>query len=308
MQPSTTGNCATPETASAARPSLSDPSPPSSPDDQNGSNGGVRFTGTLLKYTNVMKGWQTRLVIVDSSCKRIIYYAYDEIKKPFDRGQVTPRATVDITNATVVPSEEDSVSFSISVASGEVIKFRANDARDRQHWVDRIRQAISVSSQSPVLYPKRISRNCALGPTIADYHRLSRRLQLRHDRGGRLSIVLSIADRHSSFNSSFESADSALQTPELTPGGSPSIDASTKSFKSAVALVDDCHKLLLESIDGLPTVGVFSFADKDILSLKSVSLSTALVLHDCLHALKSLRKTTTIAQLPPSLRIYRSLK
>lgn len=60
--------------------------------------------------------------------------------------------------AVVCPSDEDSRTFTISCASGDILKLRASDARARQEWVDGLRaiteshtQAIGINSaQLPV--------------------------------------------------------------------------------------------------------------------------------------------------------------
>merc|ERR1719350_1581674 len=46
--------------------------------------------------------------------------------------------------ALVVPSEEDSHTFSINFSSGEVFKVRAAEARERQMWVDKLRASTSM--------------------------------------------------------------------------------------------------------------------------------------------------------------------
>lgn len=41
--------------------------------------------------------------------------------------------------AVVCPSDEDSKTFTINCASGDMLKLRAVDARARQEWVDGLR-------------------------------------------------------------------------------------------------------------------------------------------------------------------------
>merc|ERR1719318_1776977 len=47
--------------------------------------------------------------------------------------------------ALIIPSEEDSHTFSINFSSGEVYKVRAAEARERQMWVDKLRASTSMS-------------------------------------------------------------------------------------------------------------------------------------------------------------------
>merc|ERR1719318_2191108 len=46
--------------------------------------------------------------------------------------------------ALVIPSEEDSHTFSINFSSGEVYKVKAVEARERQVWVDKLRASTSM--------------------------------------------------------------------------------------------------------------------------------------------------------------------
>merc|ERR1719318_2188230 len=46
--------------------------------------------------------------------------------------------------ALIIPSEEDSHTFSINFSSGEVYKVRAAEARERQMWVDKLRASTSM--------------------------------------------------------------------------------------------------------------------------------------------------------------------
>lgn len=49
------------------------------------------------------------------------------------------RGQVHLANAVVCPSDEDSRTFTVSCASGDILKLRATDARARQEWVDGLR-------------------------------------------------------------------------------------------------------------------------------------------------------------------------
>ena len=44
--------------------------------------------------------------------------------------------------AVVAPSEEDSQSFTVNGANGEVYKLRGQDAKERQFWVSRLRKEV----------------------------------------------------------------------------------------------------------------------------------------------------------------------
>lgn len=102
-----------------------------------------QLCGQLYKYTNVVKGWQYRWFMVDNCGGNLSYYLFDssndELANPSN-----PRGQVSLAGASICPSDEDSRTFSISCASGDTLKLRAADARERQEWVDGLR-AISES-------------------------------------------------------------------------------------------------------------------------------------------------------------------
>lgn len=50
--------------------------------------------------------------------------------------------------AVVCPSDEDSRTFTISCASGDILKLRAINARARQEWVDGLRNVAECHTQS----------------------------------------------------------------------------------------------------------------------------------------------------------------
>ncbi|XP_026473413.1 oxysterol-binding protein-related protein 11-like isoform X2 [Ctenocephalides felis] len=113
-----------------------------------------QLTGVLYKYTNVMKGWQHRWFSVDPQSGTFSYYLCEagpgDVMSPL--GSV-PRAEVHLAAAVICPSDEDSKSFTINCASGDILKLRAEDARARQEWVDGLR-AIAES------HTKAIGANC----------------------------------------------------------------------------------------------------------------------------------------------------
>lgn len=94
-----------------------------------------QFSGQLYKYTNVMKGWQYRYFHVDANGGLLHYYLC-EGEKP--EGTV-PRGSVHLAGAVICPSEEDSKTFTVNCASGDMLKLRATDARARQEWVNGLR-------------------------------------------------------------------------------------------------------------------------------------------------------------------------
>lgn len=64
------------------------------------------------------------------------------------RGQVSLRGAV------VSPSDEDSRTFTVNCVSGDILKLRAADARERQEWVDGLRAIVESHAQPMPLPPK----------------------------------------------------------------------------------------------------------------------------------------------------------
>ncbi|KAJ8939813.1 hypothetical protein NQ314_010974, partial [Rhamnusium bicolor] len=101
-----------------------------------------QFSGQLYKYTNVMKGWQYRYFLVDANAGLLHYYLC-EGEKP---DGTVPRGSVHLAGAVICPSDEDSKTFTVNCASGDMLKLRAADARARQEW--------AISANSPPLPPR----------------------------------------------------------------------------------------------------------------------------------------------------------
>lgn len=113
------------------------------------------FSGQLYKYTNVMKGWQYRYFMVDAHAGLLHYYLC-EGEKP--DGNV-PRGSAHLAGAVICPSDEDSKTFTVNCASGDMLKLRAQDARARQEWVNGLRAVAeshtkAISVHSPPLPPR----------------------------------------------------------------------------------------------------------------------------------------------------------
>lgn len=90
--------------------------------------------GQLSKFTNALRGYQYRYFILDPSRGTLEYYL------PQDSKRVHPRGFIILSGSIITPSEDDGQTFSICSSSGEIYKLRAQDSRERQFWVDRLRQ------------------------------------------------------------------------------------------------------------------------------------------------------------------------
>ncbi|KAI0208398.1 Oxysterol-binding protein-related protein 11 [Lamellibrachia satsuma] len=98
--------------------------------------------GQLYKYTNVMKGFQYRWFVVDPESGCLGYYEKEEHKRQ------KPRGSVHLAGAVVSPSDEDSQTFTVNAANGEIYRLRAHNAKERQYWVDRLRATAEYQLQT----------------------------------------------------------------------------------------------------------------------------------------------------------------
>ncbi|RDD41793.1 Oxysterol-binding protein-related protein 11 [Trichoplax sp. H2] len=116
------------------------------------------YEGSLLKYTNVVKGWQNRWFVLDFQKGTLTYFLTEDKRK-----QNNPRGSLPLSGALISPSDEDSQSFGIHASTAEVYKIKAHydrhkqlcvhvllmfstlyvqtaDAKSRQAWILRLRK------------------------------------------------------------------------------------------------------------------------------------------------------------------------
>uniref|UniRef100_A0A023F9A8 Putative oxysterol-binding protein-like protein 11 n=3 Tax=Triatominae TaxID=70999 RepID=A0A023F9A8_TRIIF len=113
------------------------------------------YEGQLSKYTNVMKGWQFRWFILDPKTGILSYY----LSENENERKQQPRGWVHLEAAVIAPSDEDSNTFTVNSSSGESFKLRAQDARARQEWVNRLRAVsqmytTAAAQNNPPLPPR----------------------------------------------------------------------------------------------------------------------------------------------------------
>ncbi|MCL4125044.1 UNVERIFIED_CONTAM: hypothetical protein GTU68_030899, partial [Idotea baltica] len=111
------------------------------------------YQGTLIKFTNVVKGWQSRWFILDPERGSLEYYLSEGDKYEKARG------SIQLASAVISPSDEDSLTFTVSPAVGESYKLRAHDTRDRQMWINRLRiiaemHTRAIAHHHPPLAPR----------------------------------------------------------------------------------------------------------------------------------------------------------
>ncbi|XP_017324950.1 oxysterol-binding protein-related protein 11 isoform X4 [Ictalurus punctatus] len=88
--------------------------------------------GYLMKYTNLVTGWQYRFFVLNNEAGLLEYFVNEQSRHQ------KPRGTLPLAGAVISPSDEDSHTFTVNAISGEQYKLRAADAKERQHWVSRL--------------------------------------------------------------------------------------------------------------------------------------------------------------------------
>ncbi|RTG87516.1 oxysterol-binding protein-related protein 9/10/11 [Schistosoma bovis] len=136
-----------------------------------------RTEGQLLKFTNVMKGYQYRWFVIDPDSGRIEYYENNSVsvtttvfsfcnikyfptyfmipfQKEDHKRSLKPRGALSLIYASICPSDEDSQTFFINAAN-------AIDAKERQYWVDRLRAVAEYHSEKAEQHPLVTKSSCS---------------------------------------------------------------------------------------------------------------------------------------------------
>lgn len=100
------------------------------------------YEGQLIKFTNVVKGWQGRWFILNPEIGTLEYYLSECDKHERARG------SIQLAGAVISPSDEDPYTFTVSPAAGESYKLRAVDTRDRQMWLNRLRVVAEMHTRA----------------------------------------------------------------------------------------------------------------------------------------------------------------
>lgn len=93
-------------------------------------------------------GYQVRYFTVDAQKGLLSYYLCEGPEEnPQPVLTSLPRGQVSLAAAVICPSE-DSRTFNVNCASGEILKLRAADAKSRQEWVDGLRAIVESHGQA----------------------------------------------------------------------------------------------------------------------------------------------------------------
>lgn len=221
--------------------------------------------GQLYKYTNVMKGWQPRWFVLNPDTGILDYYMQAE-----DTKRSRPRGSIHLENAVISPSEEDSNTFNVNSASGEVYRLRASDARERQLWVNRLR---TVAERHGQFHSQNVS------PRLST---------LRDSRQNSSNIA------SSAIPTSENKGTVVHNTQQSTTRAQQRVMCNTRSLYDTFSAAQEIliqaemnHHLLASAVEELPTAGNdLRCTDPNLLLLKATSQATLLCLKQCLGMLQ----------------------
>jgi len=234
-----------------------------------------RFEGQLNKFTNVVKGWQYRWFVLDPESGRLEYYLLDE-----KNGKC--RGSQHLAGGVVLPSEEDSQTFTVNFASGEVYKVRASHAKERQMWVDRLRAcaymhnealahnhpSISIREQRPPTPPGSRS-HISNGEPSEQLQTLS------------LSVLDAFGSVHDILNKVDQKHQGIAETIESYPASKSSHQEPSISDDKTKAIKPECHneQLLLLKATSQATLKCMEGALSILQELRGNQLAPPVVIH-----------------------------
>uniref|UniRef100_A0A3Q3SZ27 Oxysterol-binding protein n=1 Tax=Mastacembelus armatus TaxID=205130 RepID=A0A3Q3SZ27_9TELE len=226
-----------------------------------GSDHMENIDGYLMKYTNLVTGWQYRFFVLNNEAGLLEYFVNEQSRPQ------KPRGMLPLAGAVISPSDEDSHTFTVNAISGEQYKLRATDAKERQHWVSRLQictqhhtEAMGKSNPPPK------SRSYSMVSQGSGSSPMSLRRPSQNP-----ASLFGWSQVHK--GSSFYSSKRSLLPDHLT-------DA-----REMMSQVQGQHRDLIQSIEGLPAAPSLSPLDPDLLMLKATSMATMNCLNECLHIL-----------------------
>ncbi|XP_075685122.1 oxysterol-binding protein-related protein 11 isoform X2 [Rhinoderma darwinii] len=216
--------------------------------------------GYLMKYTNLVTGWQFRFFVLNNEAGLLEYFVNEQSKNQ------KPRGTVQLAGAVISPSDEDSHTFTVNAASGELYKLRASDTKERQHWVSRLQICTQHHTEA-------IGKN---NPPLK-------------------SRSFSLASQGSGNSPGSQRRPSQNASSFFAIGHHRAMPTSRKAqmlqpdhlgeVREMMTRAEGQQRELMRSIEGLPPCGHFSSLDQDLLMLKATSMATMNCLNDCFHML-----------------------
>lgn len=245
--------------------------------------------GYLMKYTNLVTGWQYRFFVLNNEAGLLEYFVNEQ-----SRNQ-KPRGTLQLAGAVISPSDEDSHTFTVNAASGEQYKLRATDAKERQHWVSRLQICTQHHTEA-------IGKN---NPPLK-----SRSFSLASSGNSPISQRRPSQNAISFFNVGHSKLQSVNKRAHLHPDHLVEV-------REMMSHAEGQQRDLIRRIECLPASGLLSSLDQDLLMLKATSMATMNCLNDCFHILQlqhashqkgALPSGTTIEWLEPKIPLSNHYK
>lgn len=247
--------------------------------------------GYLMKYTNLVTGWQYRFFVLNNDAGLLEYFVNEQSR------HLKPRGTLQLAGAVISPSDEDSHTFTVNAASGEQYKLRATDAKERQHWVSRLQictqhHTEAIGKNNPPLKSRSFS--------LASQGSINSPGLQRRPSQNAVSF----------FNVGHHRLPAGKKGPILQPDHLVDV-------REMMSQAEGQQRDLIRSIECLPVSGHLTSLDQDLLMLKATSMATMNCLNDCFHILQlqhasqqkgSLPAGTTISWLEPKISLSNHFK
>ena len=241
----------------------------------------LKMEGQLYKYTNVVRGFQVRYFIVNNETSKLDYYMSEDMKAQ------RPRGSIDLQNAVINPSEEDSTTFSIHTPENEIVKLRAQDAKERQHWVNILRLVSEKANENAKLNNQQMNDNLISSKKVDD-----------------ASLCLSVSSNNFASKPSLHDNNSNSNSLAVLSNRLDSMNINTTNraamnrdnyelIKEVYSHVKASQQKLEYLINDLPKRGSkVNRYDKDLLILKASARSCVSSIAECCQILKSNQRRT----------------
>ncbi|KAI4831791.1 hypothetical protein KUCAC02_001313 [Chaenocephalus aceratus] len=226
--------------------------------------------GYLMKYTNLVTGWQYRFFVLNNEVGLLEYFVNEQSRPQ------KPRGMLPLAGAVISPSDEDSHTFTVNAISGEQYKLRATDAKERQHWVSRLQICTQHHTEAMgKTNPPPKSRSYSMASQGSGSSPMSVRRPSQNP-------ALLFSWQANKGSSLYSSKRSLLPDHLMEARG---YCCHTQSPATMMTQAQGQHRDVIQSIEGLPATPGFSPLDQDLLMLKATSMATMNCLNECLHIL-----------------------
>uniref|UniRef100_A0A3P8P1S9 Oxysterol-binding protein n=1 Tax=Astatotilapia calliptera TaxID=8154 RepID=A0A3P8P1S9_ASTCA len=224
-----------------------------------------QLEGVLSKYTNLIQGWQNRYFVLDPELGQLQYFVNEQGKSQ------KPRGSLPLIGASVTTSDEAPHMFIVNAVNGELYKLRASDAKEQQFWISQLQACARRHSDSSAKGSSSSgrTRSFSLLPHLTPTSSPGSPRHLGHP--ATPSNIVTITHH--------KSPAAARRAKSQYPGR-------LLEVKEVMSQAEGQQKNLVQSIDSLPTKGLLSCLDQDLLLLKATSAATLSCLGECLNILQ----------------------